>query len=37
MRSTDNKPERIHSVRPVPRTMTCCDSDELEKERKKEN
>lgn len=36
MPSTDNKPERIHSVRPVPRTMTCFDDDQREKEREEE-
>ena len=31
--STDNKPERIHSVKPVPRTTTWCDGDQLKQER----
>ena len=37
MPSTDNKPERIHSVRPVPRTMTCFDGDQLERGGKRRN
>ena len=36
MRSTDNKPERIHSVRPVPRTITWWDGDQPKEERKEE-
>ena len=33
--STDNKPERMHSVRPVPRTMTWRDGDQFKKERER--